>query len=338
MDYGEVFVKAGRLIWKHKILWLFGLFAGCASASSGNLGYRFDMGSFPNAQGQVPPQIQSWLQAIQQFIRQTPGWFFALALLLICGAGILFWLVGIYGRTGLARGAWLADSGEERLVFGTLSRDALRVYWKVVLASLLTGLPGFAVGLVFVLGLFFSVLSLFSDQLSGLGIGLICLGVPLFCILVPLLWLLGIWGDLTTVAIAGEGQGVMDGLKRGWRMLTRRFGSVLLFAVLLFFAQIAFGILLGLIFAPVGLSVVLSSVLLRGSYNMSLGLILLGVLILLPIALFLSALFHGYTGTIWTLVFRRLAATEIQPPLAPLAPSAPTPPPSDFPPPITPAA
>lgn len=337
MDYGEVFVKAGRLIWKHKILWLFGLFASCAGGNPGSFNTQFESGNLANFKGPVPDQLQSFLLGLQQTLHQTPAWFFGLALALFCGAGILFWLVGVYGRTGLARGAWLADGGEEQLAFGSLSGDAMRSYGKVLLASLLTGLPGLAVGLVFLLIVGFSFASLFSQRLPGLGVGLICLGVPLFCLLLPLLWLVGVWGDLATVAIVGESLGVIAGLQRGWHFLTRRLGSVLLFAVLLFMAQIVFGILVGIVFAPLGIGVILGGALSRGSLNIGLGLILLALLLLVPIALFLSAVFHSYLGTAWVLVFRRLAAAEAQPPLVPTAPISPYPPPADFPPPSTPA-
>ena len=35
MDYGEVLSRAWRIIWKHKVLWIFGIMAGCTSGSGG---------------------------------------------------------------------------------------------------------------------------------------------------------------------------------------------------------------------------------------------------------------------------------------------------------------
>jgi hypothetical protein len=335
MDYGEVFSKAGRLIWKHKILWLFGLLASCASGSSaGNLSYTFNAGNFSRFSGQEPAPFENFLFGLQQTIRQTPGWFFALALLLFCGVGILFWLIGVFGRTGLARGAWLADGSADRFSFSPLANDSLRSFWKVALSSLLVGLPGFAVGLVFVLILVFGIAAGFSQRAPGVGVVLICLGLPVLCLLVPFFWLLGVWGDLSIVAIVGEDLGVIDGLKRGWRMLTRRFGSVVLLAVLLFIAQIAFGILVSLLFAPIGIGVIMGGVFTRGGLNIGLGLILLVLLILVPISLFLGAVFHSYVGTVWALVFRRLAAAEAAP-LMPMPPAAYTPPAPPVPPELT---
>ncbi len=271
-------------------------------------------------QGQIPQFLQNLVLGLQQFLRQAPGLFFAMAFLLICGLGILFWLIGVFGRTGLARGAWLADGGADSLSFSPLAQESLRSFWKVALASLLTGLPGFAIGLVFFMVVVLGIANLVNQNMPGIGVGLICLGLPLLCVLVPVFWLLGVWGELTTVAIVGEGLGVIDGLKRGWRILTGRFGSVLLFAVLLFVAQIAFGILVGLLFAPLGIGAILGGVFTRGNFNVGLGLVLLALLVLVPIALFLSAVFHSYVGTIWALAFRRLATVEI-PPVSPLPPA-----------------
>ncbi len=38
MDFGEVFSKAWKIIWKYKILWLFGIFASCSGGGGGGGG------------------------------------------------------------------------------------------------------------------------------------------------------------------------------------------------------------------------------------------------------------------------------------------------------------
>ena len=35
MDFGEILSRAWQIIWKHKILWVFGILAGCSSTNSG---------------------------------------------------------------------------------------------------------------------------------------------------------------------------------------------------------------------------------------------------------------------------------------------------------------
>lgn len=44
MDYGYVLRRAWEIIWKFKVLWIFGILASCGQASGsggGNSGYRF---------------------------------------------------------------------------------------------------------------------------------------------------------------------------------------------------------------------------------------------------------------------------------------------------------
>ena len=58
MNIGDVLSQAWKTIWKHKVLWIFGIFAGCSSASysagNGGVSYQFD----------APPDLQNWFDAI----------------------------------------------------------------------------------------------------------------------------------------------------------------------------------------------------------------------------------------------------------------------------------
>ena len=38
MDFGEVLTKTWKIIWKYKILWLFGIFASCSGGGGGGGG------------------------------------------------------------------------------------------------------------------------------------------------------------------------------------------------------------------------------------------------------------------------------------------------------------
>jgi len=49
MDYGEVLQKAWKIIWKHKILWLFGLLASCGRGGGGGSGGGGSSGNYGNA-------------------------------------------------------------------------------------------------------------------------------------------------------------------------------------------------------------------------------------------------------------------------------------------------
>jgi hypothetical protein len=320
MPYGEIITTAGKLIWKFKILWLFGLLASCAAGGGPRYNYNFNAADFSTTRGGLPQSFQSFFMGLNQFMRETPGYFFALIFIFFCGLGLLLWLVGIFGRTGLTRGAWLADGGAEHLGFSQLTGESTASFWRVAAISLLVGLPGFAVGLIFALFFVFGIVTSFAREATGVGIVLLCLAIPLVCVLVPVFWLLGILGDLCTVATVGENRGVFDSIRRGWQIFRRNLGPIILMALIVLVAQIVFGILLGLIFAPIGIGALMGGLLAGGNFEFSLGVFLLLGLIALPISLVVSAIFHSYLGTLWTLVFRRLATVEV-----PLSPAPPTP-------------
>lgn len=325
MDYGEIITKSARLIWKFKILWIFGLLAGCASGGGFNINYSFNAADINFSNGSLPAPFQQFFNGLSELIRQTQGWFIAAVLLLICGLGIVFWLIGIFGRTGVARGAWLADGGAPKLAFSQLLNESLPAFWRVAGVNLIIGMPGFAVSLIFIAFTVFGVVSSFSGRLPGLSLLLLCVGLPLCCLLVPLFWFLGVWSEISTVAVAGEGRGVFDALRRGWYLLTHNLGPVVLAAILVLIAQVGFAILIGVIFAPIGLGALLGSMYLGNKVSIGLGLLIPLLVLAGLVSLAVGAVFHSYIGAVWVLVFNRLAAKVIPPqpqpqPVAPLQP------------------
>jgi hypothetical protein len=310
MDFGEVLTKSGRLIWKFKILWLFGLLASCASGSGNpTLNFSFNAGDFnftnPSA---LPQPMMQFFQGLADTIRRTPGWFFAVAFTLICGLGIILWLIGIFGRAGLTRGAWLADSGAPALSFGELVRDSLNRFWRVVGMTLLVGLPGFAIALMVIAISIFGVVTTLSNRSPGVMIVLACIGIPLFCLLIPIFWFLGLWGEISTVAVVNEQRGIFDSLRRGWQMIRRDLGPVILMGILILIVQLGFGLLIALLIAPIGVGALLSGVIFNDGVTLSWGVLIPLILLALLISVTLGSILNTYIGTIWTLLFRRLAA------------------------------
>lgn len=315
MPYGEIITTAAKWVWKFKILWVFGLLASCSSGGGLRFNYSFNAGSLFSPEAPIPEPYQSYLTQIARMINETPGWFFAMAIMLICGAGLVFWLIGVFGKTGLARGAWLADSGATQLEFGQLAEESQQSFWRVAAVTLLVGLPGFAIGLIFFAFAFFGIVSSFAQPAFGIGISLLlCMGLPLICLMVPAFWFLGILSELAIMAVTGENLGIMDGIRRGWQILTRNLGPVIIMALLVLVTQVVFGLVTGLILAPLGLGAILGSILARNDSGLGTGLLVVFGLIAVPVALFANALFQSYVGTIWALVFRRLTSSAITPP------------------------
>ena len=332
MDYGEVITRSARLVWKHKILWLFGLLAGLGGSSGSNpLSYTVNAADFTSGIFDFPQPAQRFYFGLEDFFRQTPGWIFILLAVLAFGLGLVFLLISIFGKIGLVRGAWQADGGTDHLGFGQLVNESVPSFWRVVGLTLLVGLPGFAVALIFAMVFVFGLLASFTQDAPQIAVVLLCVGLPLTCLMVPFFWFLGIWGELSTVAVVGEGRGIIDSLKRSWQMIRRNIGPVLLVAVLVLVAQIGFGLLVGLVVAPIGIGALLGDLVLSGG-RLSFGFFLPLLLVAIPLSLVLGALFQSYIGTLWTLVFRRLAAAEAAQPQTAVPPVYPTVPPAGEPP------
>ena len=142
----------------------------------------------------------------------------------------------------------------------------------------------------------------------------------MFCLLIPLGWILNVWGELSSTALIGENLGVFASLGRGWRLMWKKVGSVILVSILLFVLQIAAGILLGIPAALLIIPAVMAAFLSHSSLVIGVGIVLLVIVVIL-IGWFISSIFQSYSGSLWVVTFRRLTAA----PETPLVTEAPTP-------------
>ena len=103
MDYGEVLSRAWQIIWKHKVLWIFGILASCSSSNYGSItsgsGSSWQANEFPYQIERTINLIPDW--QIVMFI----GMIFLVVLVLV----ILAIFLGTIGRIGLIRGTAQAD-------------------------------------------------------------------------------------------------------------------------------------------------------------------------------------------------------------------------------------
>lgn len=307
MNYGDVLTRAWQIIWKHKVLWVFGILAGLASGGGGgggggsNTGYKFDQGDHPFNFGYNIPgyQVERWME--------QNWWVFVLLVF----AAVLFALVAIvlstFGRVGLARGAWQADEDKPKLTLGALFGESGRFFWRVLGLNVLIFLMWIA---------FFLLLAAPAGAftLLTLGIGLICL-IPFFvvlcCLMIPLSWAVSVIVEQSIVAITNEELGLIDGLKRGWGVFRGHLAeSTIMFLIL----GIGGGIVRFIISLPVFLAVLplITAATLGSADAWKAGGVVSLVLICiyLPVALVLNGVVTSYTGTSWALTFRRLTGRE----------------------------
>lgn len=315
MNYGEVLNKSWKIIWKHKILWLFGLLASCGRGGGGGGGGGgsgsgietrgdafFNRLDFPFRQ--IPPWLDEIIKSIEHMAESGMIWLLVAGIIAVVFLSVVITIaLNVIGRAGLVRGTWRADDGEEKLAFGSLLRESLHPFWRVFLLILLIGVVA-----VIVIAAITVPLILFG--IMTMGIGLIFL-LPLICLLIPVGAAVSAFEELAVVAIAGEDKGVFDSIRRAWRVVCAAPGPLIVMALILF---IGGGIIRIVIELPAILILIpiVTGFLIGSQSAITGGFITAGVLFLiyLPVAILLSSVLQAYLGSAWALTFRRLAPAE----------------------------
>jgi hypothetical protein len=301
MDFGEILAKAWKTIWKHKILWLFGILAGCGASSGGGGGGGGGSSSVPTTS---PPNGgwdggPSFFSDFYDFITEIPPWVWiaiivgviALAIIL----SILFLMIGAFGQSGVIKGASMADQqteGDKALSLGEIFKGIKPHFWKVFLLNLGLRVAGFLITLLLAIPLFiFFVCTCFLGAL----------------LLIPIGWFIEILIIFSTIAIIEEGLGIFKGIERGWQVVTRNLGNVVVMFLILGLGQLIIGLFLAV---PILIAVVpfLINLAITGMESLTIGLILSGLmfLIALPLVIVLAGVLKAYVLSSWTLTYRRL--------------------------------
>ncbi len=321
MDFGEVLTKAWKIVWKFKILWVFGIFAGCGTRSGPSFNGGGSSGSqFNSTPGQVPNIPPGLEDNMLRFIRffENPA-VIAVSVSLLCVILILTIFFSIMGRIGLIKGAVDADAGAEHLGFGELWKSGLHYFWRFLGLSLLIGSPILLFYLAIVIGGLFIALTYLSGSRGGsfsaAAPALVAL-IPVICLLVCVVILLAIvisfLGPQAERAIVIENEGVISGLRRGWQVLTKNLGPILIIWFITVVIGVAVGILVALplliILVPVFIAFV------AGGNNPSFTpLIIAGLCLVayIPVTLVVNGILTSYLESVWTLTYLRL--TEPKP-------------------------
>lgn len=307
MDFGEILSKAWKIIWKHKVLWIFGLLASCGAQSwGGGGGGSSSINTMPqNGSGipmrNLPPWMRDFFFQMQRGFEDGTIWIYivliVLALILLSFVlSVVFLLLRTVGKIGLVRGAWKADEGQETLTFPELLGEVQHYFWRVLLFSIVLAVLGFVVGLILFLPVILMIL-------FTLGCGLLCL-IPLS---IAVSWFISVLVELTIVAILGEDLDVIKAVERAWALLTGNLAPVALMTLILFLGRMIIGIFTALpillVIAPAVIGIIAEA---RAATVIGLLISGVGLMIYIVLAIFVNSVVESYFSTAWTLVFRRL--------------------------------
>lgn len=332
MDYTDILKRSWRITWKHKLLWLFGFFAGAASYGGGGRSYNFG-GNFGNDFGRTFGGASgapfSSLDQMTGWILPRLGLFIALAVVLFL-VGLVFWVLSIAARGGLV---YLGnEAAEERSVHaGPGWGTGFRKWGRTFLIGFLLGLPLWLVLILVGLPVVLAAIASFGrGGAAGSALGTALLGtcglfVVAVVVLIPYLILVSVLYPLAIRHGILQDDPAVSSLRNAWRDLRTRFKDVSLMWVIQLGIDLAYGIAAGVlalaILAP-AIVLFLSRAWLAGGVAT-----LFGVLVLmLP-----GAVFATFQNNVWTVFFRRFTAVEAEllqhPTPAFAGASAPPPPP-----------
>ena len=306
-NFGEVLTRAWQIVWRHRVLWIFGILAGC-----GRGGSQFNSGSSGSGDGgfgQFPPQVMRFLQ----FIQENLTTFIVAACIVLVLLWALMIFLGTIGRIGLIRGTFQAEAGSERLIFGQLFSESTPYFWRMFGLSLLVALPVLIAIAALVAGLVAFAVSASSGSDPSIGLfGMIPLMIGCFCLLIPVLWVVGMIVRQAENAIVLEDLRVLPSLSRGWEVFRANLGPVILMSIILAVIAGVIGFVLAI---PLFLIVLPSMIAFAAGEGQSwtpLVLMGVGLCIYLPILLVLNGIMTAYVESAWTLTYMRLTA---KPPL-----------------------
>lgn len=315
-NFGEVLTRAWQIVWKNRVLWIFGILASC-----GRGGSNFNSGSSGQGDGGfgTPPDLPPQVMEIFQWIEQNLTTFIVIIITLTC----IIWIVTIFlstiGKIGLIRGTTQIDGGAESLIFGQLFSESTPYFWRIFGLGLIASIP-FLVLVVaaIVAGLAFLIplsVSSGSDTPPILGLGLIPLVIGCVCLLIPLSIIINLVVRQAENAIVLEEMSVLPSISRGWEVFRNNLGPIILMAIILAVIGFAVGFIIAI---PIFLAVVPAIIAFAaGEAQNWMPLALAGVCICLyiPISLLLNGIAIAFTESAWTLTYLRFTKPPVGEPV-----------------------
>lgn len=325
-NFGEVLTRAWQIIWKHKVLWIFGILASCGQGGGGGNGggNSGGEGGFGNGPADLPPQVERYFE----WIAENATTFIVIAITLFC----VFWIIAIFlgtiGRIGLIRGTSLAEGGEENMIFGQLFSESMPYFWRLFGLSLIVSLPililvGFLVAGVLV---FAFSMSQGSDAGAVGFLGMVPILIGCFCLLIPIGWVVGMIVRQAERAIVLEDSAVLPSLSRGWDIFRNNLGPIIVMAIILAVITLVAGFIIAI---PVFIVVIPAAITFAASEAQNwTPMIFAGVCLCLyiPVSMLLNGIIIAYSESAWTLTYMRLTRKPdsndiLTPPSEPLPPA-----------------
>lgn len=313
MPYWDNVGRSFGIAWRHKYLWLLGLFA---AEGGGGSNFSYNQGTRSTGTTGSPSAVA---QQVSQWSSQHAGLLVALAVLWIILAIALFILAAV------CEGALIRSAAEHDADRPFRLREAwtmgVHTMWLIVrfrLLLLALGIPAVVIVVAVIVG---GVLAAFANE-GTLAVTLISLGAVLALALVVYLVYLSFLDRFGARAAILEQRGAVASLGRANQLLIARFGRSLLVWLVSIAVAIGVGIATAVVFVVAALPLIVATIAAFNGASAAWPFIVLGGLVLLAVALPIAGFLGAQASTYWTLSFRRM---EIDYPPAYAYPVSPAP-------------
>lgn len=296
-DFGEVLTRAWKIIWKHKVLWIFGILASCARGSGGGGNGGGGGRNYQTSPGQDSPfsggQFEQYMNQAGRYLEDNL-WIIIAAILVIFLLGLIATALGMIGRAGMIKGTALAEKGVESIAFGEVWSESLPYFWRIFLLNFLIGLAFFVI-----------IIPLVLIGVLTAGVGFICV-IPLICLLIPIGWVLSVIVEQAQAAIVLEDLSMVDGFKRGWQIVKSNPGPMVIMALILGVGGAIIGLVISIPIVIAVLPVVIGMNSLRESMT-PIWIALACCLAYMPVLIFLNGVLTAYIQAAWALTYMNLS-------------------------------
>lgn len=319
MDYGQILRQAWNLTWRHRFLWIIGLFAtttvGSCSFNAGGSGSGWQTNS--REMDLFVPGASDLGRAFGFWAAENAGFIVAIALLaFLVGLGIF--LVTMVAQGAMARATVNLARGQESNA-GEAWRTGLRYFWHYLALWLL--LLALVIGVAVLLAIFGAAgVVFFAVADEGTRIALSVVGglllFALVLLVIPVIIALAIVVAYAQRVIVAEDVGPLAALNEGFRLLRANLGQSLVAWLVNLGLSIGAGLVIAAATVLAAIPLGAIAVILYDSTGLSPTVVAYGIVAAIILGLvvwLLGGFINTYFWNYWTLVYLRLRP---QPPVA----------------------
>src|SRR5262245_16129782 len=230
MDFGRLIRDAWAITWRHRFLWVLGLFSGTSvgscSAFSGN-GFRMSpSAAAPAPYRGAPPDVAQMMAQVQQWVVGHVELVLA-AIVAAALVGLVLIVISIIAQGGMTD-ATLAFGRGESVTAGMAWGAGARLFWQFLGLYLILVLS--AIFVAFVVGIFVAIAlgstSTVAPSVRGVLTGLwVVLGVIAGLLFIPIAIGVSVVVAYAQRAIVDERVGPIVGLRAAWLLARQHLST-----------------------------------------------------------------------------------------------------------------